>query len=193
MKRRGIWLGAVCLLAAVGTVGASSVIGLSIEDQARLSRFVVMGQIVSQEGVVFEDTGLESRVQLRVTSVLKGDASRGDLITFHTRGGELDGVISEALGEARFRTGQRVLVFIEEVDGRLYNLGLSMGVWNVIEDRPGRVRFTRALQEGLEVIGDVAVERGPVSLVEMSRRVDHAARNPELEHPLLREAQGGGR
>jgi hypothetical protein len=57
--------------------------------------------------------------------MFKGSVRRGETVTFHTRGGEVDGEISEAVGEAAFKTGERVLVFIESVDGRLYNLALS--------------------------------------------------------------------
>ena len=90
-----------------------------------------------------EQHGLETEVHLRVTSVFKGDVRRGDLVIFHTRSGELDGEISEAVGEARFKTGRQSLVFIEEIDGRNYNLGLSMGVWNLVEDRARRQSSNR--------------------------------------------------
>jgi len=176
-----------CLL-ATGAM-ASSVLGLSIEDQARLSQLVVVGEVMSQKGVIHAQNGYETVVRLRVTDVLKGKVQEGQTLVFHTRSGEVDGVISEALGEAMLRTGQKYLVFIESVDGRLYNLGLSMGVWNVAEDGGG-MRFTRALEDGLEVVGDVAPEHGPLSLPEMASRVSVAERQPAFDHPFLRENAG---
>ena len=192
MRPRRVLLGAAILSVATGMAAASSVVSLSIEDQARLSQLIVVGEVVSQQGVDHPLNGLETEVGLRVTHVLKGDARPGQLVLFHTRGGELDGVISQAVGEASFQTGKRSLVFIESVDGQLYNLGLSMGVWNVKEDGKGRPIFTRALQDGLEVVGDVAIENGPISLADMTTRVAWAQRHPQFDHEMLRENLGNG-
>lgn len=191
--RHSLVLIVIALLLPAAAVQASTVLGLSVEDQARLSRLIVVGEVISQVGVDDPDTGIESEVTLRVSHVLKGDIGPGQLVVFRTRGGEADGVVSIALGEAVFRAGQKALVFIEEVDGRLYNLGLSMGVWNVLEGPGGRMRFTRAVADGLEVIGEQAVEYGPLSLAEMAARVAQAERNPRFDHLALREAFAAGR
>lgn len=181
------------LLLACGTAAASSVIGLSIEDQARLANLVVVGTIVGQQGVDHPDNGLETEVTMLVRQVYKGGVQVGDTVIFHTRGGELDGVASEAVGEAAFSSGEQYLVFIEEVDGRLYNVGLSMGVWNVLVDKAGRMSFTRALRDGLVIVGDTPIEYGPIPASQMKSRVAHAANHPEFDNPLLREHFGIGR
>lgn len=188
MKRIGA-VGAACavLALATGAVLGSTVIGLSIEDQARLSRFVVAGTIVGQHGVDDPVNGLETEVTLLVGTVLKGEARRGERIVFHTRSGELYGERSMAVGEAEFHAGQKALVFIEEVDGRLYNLGLSMGVWSVGADTRGHATYARALTDGLEIVGDVAIEQGPIPAAAMKARVRNAIEHPAFDHPLLRE------
>lgn len=191
MRRR--WVVGLVLALAAGAASASTVIGLSVEDQARLSHLIVVGEVVGQEGVNHPSNGLETAVKLKVTEVLKGPARRGQVVTFHTRGGELDGEISEALGEAVFKSGQQVLVFIESVDGRLYNLGLSMGVWSVNEDGKGGQVFTRALQDGLSILGEKAVDFGPIAYGEMRSRVLYAGRNPRFDNDMLREQLGQGR
>ena len=186
--RRALYVAcAAILLLFTAHASASSVLGLSIEDQARLSELVVAGEVVAQRGVMHAENGLETEVTLRVTDVFKGDVRRGDTVVFHTRSGELDGVVSDAVGEARLRVGQEALVFIENIDGRRYNLGLSMGVWRVQLDRGGRALFTRAVEEGLEVVGDAEIDYGPLSVGEMGRRIEAAARQPQFDHPLLRE------
>jgi hypothetical protein len=195
MKRARFATCAAILLLLTAPTWASSVLGLSIEDQTRLSRLVVTGEVVSQRGVVHHENGVETAVTLRVTEVFKGLARPGDEVVFHTRSGEADGLLSDAIGEARFQIGQEVLVFIEDVDGRLYNLGLSMGVWNVRLDRDGSTYFTRALEEGLDIVGGVEVEFGPVSITDMARRVDAAVSQPAFDHPWLQlrvapDAQG---
>jgi len=193
MRKLRIAQGAVVAVLAVTAAAASTVIGLSVEDQARLSQRVVVGHVVKQRGVEHPMLGIETEVTLQVTDVLKGDVRRGDRVVFHTRGGELDGEISEAVGEASFRNGQRALVFVESVEGRPYLLGLSMGAWDVQEDRSGNASFRRAVRDGLEVYGGDEVEMGPISLRDMRARVSWAERRPEFDHPLLRDAAIRGR
>lgn len=190
--RNRILLGLVALLAA-GSASASTVLGLSVEDQARLSTLVVAGEVIAQKGVDHPAFGIETEVTLRVTDVFKGAASRGDLVVFHTRSGQVGDEVSEASGEAKFLTGKGALVFIESVDGRLYNLGLSMGVWSVHEARGGRLSFTRAVQDGLDVVGDFEIEQGPISLRDMANRITFAAGHPEFDNPVLRDAFLGRR
>ena len=190
MRHARWWTCAAFLLLLASPTMASSVLGLSIEDQARLSQLVVTGEVIKQRGVVDPEGGIETEVTLVVTEVFKGDAHRGDKIAFHTRGGEVDGVVSDAVGEAKLKLGQEALVFIENVDGRLYNLGLSTGVWKVQGERGGNVQFTRAVEEGLEIVGDVEVEFGPLSITDMARRIDTAVRQPDFEHRSLRVERG---
>jgi hypothetical protein len=193
MRRTSVWTVSLALALAAGAAPASTVVGLSIEDQARLSRIVAIGEVVGLAGVDDPGAGIETAVSFRVSDVLKGTVEPGESVVFHTREGEVGGVRSEAPGEARFRIGQKALVFIEDVDGRLYNLGLSMGVWNV-QERDGAVTgFTRALTDGLEVIGEQGVEVGPVAHRDMVSRVAWASSHPEFEHPMLRSALRSGR
>jgi hypothetical protein len=177
-------LGCLAVSAALG----STVIGLSIEDQARLSKWIVVGEVQSLQGVDHPVNGLETAVSLKVSDVFKGPAKAGQTIVFYTRGGEANGVISEAVGEAVFRPGQRTLVFIEETDGRAYNLGLSMGVWNVLEPTSGRPSFSRAVQDGLEVVGTTPIESGPLSWSDMASRVGWTMTHPDFDESLLRDA-----
>ena len=193
MRRGGLLCGLVVLIAGAGVARASTVIGLSVEDQARLSQLVVVGEVVSQRGVVHPSNGIETAVTLRVTDVLKGDIRPSQSVVFHTRGGQVDGEISEALGEAVFQPGQKVLVFIESVEGRRYNLGLSMGVFDAREEGAGGVTFMRALRDGLVVLGDEAVEQGPISFDEMRAKVSYAGRHPRFDNEMLRSQPGQGR
>jgi hypothetical protein len=185
---RRLLLGMAALGLSALPASASTVLGLSIEDQARLSRHVVLGTVVSQVGVDDPEMGIETEITLRVRRDLKGVAEPGELLVFHIRSGQVGSEISTAVGEAEFQTGRPTLVFLEEIDGRLYNLGLSMGVWNVLESHPGRVTLTRALQDGLEVVGDTPIEYGPLSLDRMVSRVAGTLASPEFDHPALRQA-----
>ena len=194
MRGKPSWGAAVILgCLAVSVALGSTVIGLSIEDQARLSKWIVVGEVVSLQGVEHPTNGFETAVTLKVSGVFKGSLKAGQSLTFYTHGGEANGVISEAVGDAVFQVGQKTLVFVEEVDGRLYNLGLSMGVWNVVDQASGRPAFTRALQDGLEVVGTTPIESGPVAWSDMASRVGWTLTHPEFDEPMLRDARGGGR
>ena len=189
MKRSVSWGAAVLLGGLVASAAmASTVIGLSIEDQARLSKWIVVGEVVSLQGEDHPVNGLETAVTLKVTDAFKGNARAGQTIVFHTRGGEAGGVVSEAVGEAVFQPGMKTLVFIEEVEGRAYNLGLSMGAWNVLDQPSGRPLFTRALQDGLNVVGTTPIENGPLSWSDMASRVSWTQTHPDFDEPLLRGA-----
>lgn len=194
MRRTGVGfaIAAACVL-ALGTVQASTVLGLTIEDQARLSKHVVIGEVVAQQGVDHPDNGLETAVTLQVLASLKGGAQPGDALVFHTRSGELDGETSTAVGEAVLRTGETVFVFIEEIDGRLYNVGLSYGVFRALEDAQGRISFVRAIEDGLEVADDAGVGNGPFPLAEIRTRVSYADRHPRFDNPMVEQALGQGR
>ena len=194
MTRTGWGLSAaVGLVIALGSSHASTVIGLTIEDQARLSKHVVVGVVVAQQGVDHPENGLETAVTLRVVSSLKGDVRRGESLVFHTRSGELDGEISTAVGEVALKTGQKVMVFVEEIDGRLYNIGLSYGVFRVNENARGQMSVVRALEDGLEVIDDAGVGHGPFDLEDIRTRVSYAAKHPHFDNPMVEASFGQGR
>lgn len=188
-----LWPAAVLGLLALGSARASTVIGLTVEDQARLSKYVVIGEVVAQRGIDDPENGLETEVTLRVVSALKGDARPGQALAFHTRSGELDGTISTAIGEVVLHTGQRVLVFVEDIDGRLYNIGLSYGVFNVQENARGRVSVVRALEDGLDIVGDEEVGNGPFAIEDIRARVGYAATHPRFDSAMVRETFGEGR
>ena len=94
-------------------------------------------------------------------------------------------------GDAVFHTGKPVLVFLEDIDGQLYNLGLSMGVFSVSEDKNGKVHVRRDIQDGLEVMGDTPVEMGPLPLEAVAAKVKKAIDQPEFDDAMLREVKRG--
>jgi len=187
MRRNILWAMAALAVSA-GPASASTVLNVSIEDMARLSKFVVVGKVVGQQGGVHEDNGIETSVSLRVIDSFKGTARAGTTLVFHTRGGEHDGVISHAVGDAVFKTGQIYLVFIEEIDGRLYNVGLSTGIWDVRSGQPRT--FVRTLQDGLVLVGDDQLENGPIPYTEMRGRVRFTATHPQFENQVLQTTFG---
>jgi hypothetical protein len=182
-------IGAAAVLWA-GSASASTVLGLTIEDQTRLSRHVVVGIVTGQQGVDDPENGLETAVTVRVLTAFKGGLRQGASLVFHTRSGELNGESSIAVGEAVLRSGQKVLVFVEDIDGRLYNLGLSYGVFNALEDSRGRQSFVRAVQDDLQIVDDAGVGMGPFSVEDMRSRISWAERHPRFDNPSVQAAFG---
>ncbi|HJQ99871.1 MAG TPA: hypothetical protein VJ826_16265 [Candidatus Polarisedimenticolaceae bacterium] len=193
MRRTGLLLAAVAAALGAGTVSASSVLGLTLEDQTRLSRYVVVGIVTGQQGIDHPENGLETEVTLRVTTALKGAVRPGANLVFHTRSGELNGESSIAVGETVLKTGQRILVFIEDIDGRLYNLGLSYGVFNALQDSRGRQSFLRAVQDDLHIVDDAGVGLGPFTFEDIRTRVSWAERHPRFDNPTVEAVFGEGR
>lgn len=193
--KRATWM--VCLVAvcggALGAAHASTVLGLTLEDQARLSKHVVLGEVVSQQGIDDPANGLETAVTLRIVASLKGEARAGDAVVFHTRSGELAGERSVAIGEAVLHPGQTILAFLEDIDGRLYNLGLSYGVFRAVEDARGRLTLVRAIEDGLHVVDDAGVGNGPFTLEDLRSSVAFAARQPRFDSAVVQETFGTGR
>ena len=105
MKR--LWIGLAALLLAAVPAFASTVIGMSVEDHARLSKHVVLGTIVSQVGIDDAEMGIETEVTIKVRHDFKRQAAAGDLVTFHIRSGEIDGVISTAVPRPSFATTKK--------------------------------------------------------------------------------------
>jgi len=193
MRRAGSWVLATLAILGAGSVSASTVLGLTVEDQARLSRYVVIGVVTGQQGIDHPENGLETAVTLRVTQALKGGLRPGSSVVFHTRSGELNGESSIAVGETVLRTGQRILVFVDDIDGRLYNLGLSYGVFRTLQDGRGRETFVRALEDDLQVVDDAGAGLGPFTLEDMRTRVSWAQRHPRFDNPNVEAAFGEGR
>ena len=100
MAKKRLWLGFAALLLLSGSAFASTVVGLSIEDQARLARLVVVGEVEALSPIDHPELGIETAVRLRVSDALKGQIAPGTTVTFHTREGAVGGVTSEAPGEA---------------------------------------------------------------------------------------------
>lgn len=181
-------MGVAMALGSAVSTPASSVIALPIADQFRASTHVVIGDVTAQRVIEDATLGVETEVTLEITLALKGLAQAGETLTFATRGGVIGDQFYEAIGEAQFETGRRVLVFLEEIEGRLYVAGLSTGAWNVVE-RANQMMFSRALQGGLEIVGEL--EAGPLSLPQMQAIAQRAQQNPQFESEFLRRAMIG--
>ena len=82
-----------------------------------------------------------------------------------SRGGSLDGVRVETVGEARYGLGDKVLVQLENIQGEYHTLGLSFGKWNVIREKNGSNSVMRSLFD-LNLVG---VTESPVTILPLGQ------------------------
>lgn len=164
MKRA---LASALVLAALAAapLAATTVIYTSIPKSVQLSDLVLLGHVLRLESGYNQEGEIVTKVHLLVEESLKGAVERGRVFVFDAWGGSLDGTHVEAVGEARYRLGEKVLVQLEDIDGEYHTLGLSFGKWNVMRNREGKSMLVRNLQD-LNLVG---VSEEPVEVFPLGR------------------------
>ncbi len=160
---------------SVGPALATMVRSASVEEMIDASRAIIVGRVVGQRAYRLDDGSILTGVTIRVEESLKGDLRQGARVEITAYVGELEGQRAVTLGEATYKKGERVLLQLEEIDGRLHTLGLSMGKWTVSEDERGRRHITRDLS-GLGLVDGAKVTEGPISLENFQRLIEERSR-----------------
>jgi hypothetical protein len=141
---------ALCAAAASATTVMYVPVGRSVQ----MSELVLVGHVLNTKAVFNAEGEIVTEVSLLVEEPLKGWVRPGEIFTFHAWGGSLDGTTVEAVGEARYKLGEKVLVQLEDINGfgEFHTLGLSFGKWNVVRDDAGTPWVIRKLDD-LNVVG----------------------------------------
>jgi hypothetical protein len=156
-------MAAVFVLTALPLM-ATTVVFVSNEESVRMSELILVGKVISVENTYDREGQIVRNITVAVKEVLKGKAQPGANFTFRAWGGVKDGVRDEALGEAKYKAGEKVLLQLENIDGAYHTLGLSFGKWNVAKDKTGRDMIRRDLS-GLT---GVKTQKAPVpSIMEL--------------------------
>lgn len=163
--KRVFMLGLLALLLAGAAAQATTVMYVPIKKSIQMSDYVLVGHVQRLEAGYNAEGEIVTRVHLLVEESLKGDLPRGEVFVFHARGGNLDGVRVEAVGEARYELGDKVLVQLENIDGEFHTLGLSFGKWNVVRENNGNSSVVRSLFD-LHMVG---VTEAPVTKLPLSQ------------------------
>lgn len=147
------WPGLLLVAGLVGVPGrADATVARALDREAlvRGSDAIVAGSVVSVRAEPGPEGGPEvlTRVEIEVWQTFKplpgGAPAR---LTLLQTGGSLDGRTLLVHGQARFATGEQVLVFVERVhDGRLIPYGMSQGKFTLVA-RDGRTVAVRDLSE----------------------------------------------
>jgi hypothetical protein len=158
-------LGLLALLLAGAAAQATTVLYVPIKKSVQMSDFVLVGHVLRLEADYNAEGEIVTKVHLRVEEALKGDVPSGEVFVFHARGGSLDGVRVETVGEARYELGDKVLVQLEDIQGEYHTLGLSFGKWNVVRENDGSSSVVRSLFD-LHMVG---VTEAPVTKLPLDR------------------------
>lgn len=161
-------LAALCAVSA----SATTVLYVPMNKSVDLSDVILLGHVLRMEPTYNAEGEIVTRIDLLVEEGLKGNAEAGGIFSFFARGGSLDGVHVETVGEARYNLGEKVLVQLESIDGEYYTLGLAFGKWSVAQERDGRQVMIRKLSD-LHLVGvdETPVERFPMHRMrEIARR-----------------------
>jgi hypothetical protein len=136
-RRFVFWYAAALASSLMAPVPArAALVPLSLGELAGKSTSVVTGEVTALRSyrapfhhlgeVIFTD------VTVRVESVLKGEPEIKE-ITIQVLGGKIGRAFQLCPDSARYEMGEKVLVFVREYNGRIWNTGWLQGKYRLIE------------------------------------------------------------
>jgi len=154
------------------TAHATVVMKLSTDAMAQKADVIAVGEVTAKRSFWHEDARsrrIITEVTLRVDQRLKGEG--GETVTFYILGGLVDGIAQQVPGEAVFREGERVLVFLSKrgPESKLGVVGMSQGKFIIRTNDAGQPMATQDL--------------GHIALAERN-----TTGNVEIDHPNPGEA-----
>ncbi|HEX3126806.1 MAG TPA: hypothetical protein VH394_05705 [Thermoanaerobaculia bacterium] len=136
--KRSVSLGVVAALLALAIpVGASTFVALNRAELVAQSDAVVQGEVIKVESF-WTPSGrlIQTEAQVRVIETIAGQAP--SVLVMRTFGGTVQGYTVEAHGFPTFKTGDRLLLFVQnQQDGIAEVTGYRQGQYRVVRDRAG--------------------------------------------------------
>ena len=136
------WIAALvlALLAMPGLAAATTMYEFSEPEISWLADLVAETEVESSSPERIEGgTFLRTVTGLRLVHVYKGELLEGDRVDLVTLGGKLGEEETDLPSSAVLTPDERVLVFLEEKGGQWRTLGMSQGVFTLVEE-PGSGR-----------------------------------------------------
>jgi len=172
-------LGLVAVLAA-GDANATLVEAFDIEDLAVFASEIVEGRVLDVRSA-WEGRLIFTDVEVAVERCYKGPCAR-EVVVVRTAGGVVDDLEMVVHGAARYQPGERVLLFLEDIDGgRTRTVGLVQGKLRIEPGLAG-TRVVRSLGD-LALVGRRAgavTESRELPLDVVIRRVEAALTAPRI-------------
>ena len=114
----------------------SAVVRLSASTLAERSKYIVTGEVIELKSYrgPFLDLGeiIFTDVKIRVDRVLKGRPD-GTEITIQVPGGEMGRYFQMCPDAPRYEKGEKVLLFLRDYNGKIWNTGWLQGKYRLIE------------------------------------------------------------
>jgi hypothetical protein len=146
---------------------ATTFVDVTIEDLARASDLVVVGRVehvdVLPQGPAGQP-GIHTRAIVQVAETLRGEHQT--IIEVWVQGGRLGDRMRVIPGQAQFRVGEDVVLFLFRAGDGCWPTGLGRGAWRSIASDPGSFAPTSPLEERGRASRSIAV-----SIPDLRRRL----------------------
>lgn len=164
---------------------------LSFEKLTLISDMVIDGTVLRAEAHWTPDhQGVYTDIDILVADPVVGTATAGRVVTVRQAGGELDGMAFTFVGMPVFKVGERVLLFLQEIQGLRIVVGLKQGKLPISWDpRTGAYMARRDLSDLAVISADGTSKPGaldaeavrPVDLGELKSLIRETARRKAAE------------
>lgn len=128
---------------------ATTFTDVTIEDLARASDLVIIGRVehvdVHPHGPAGQP-GIHTRAVIQVAETLRGEHRTIAEVWVH--GGRIGNRMRVVPGQATFRAGEDVALFLFDAGGGLWPTGMGRGKWNI---QPGNLPLRPGHRDGLRL------------------------------------------
>ena len=130
MKRLLVVLVLAAAVVSALPASASTFLAMDQGELVRASQAVVVGEVIQVRAFWNDDaTAIVTEAQVRVDETLVGEAP--PFVTVRTFGGTVGRLRIEALGFPTFHTGERLVLYLEELDGPARVVGYQQGEYRI--------------------------------------------------------------
>ncbi len=159
---RSFWLVCLVLTLFASTGHATLIRILSFDDLTLASDLVIDGTVLKSEPHWTPDhQGVYTDIDVLVADPVVGQATVGRVLTIRQAGGELDGMAFTFVGMPVFKPGERVLLFLQEIQGLRIVVGLKQGKLPITRDpKTGALTARRDLSDLAVVSEDGSFKEG---------------------------------
>lgn len=133
----------------------AAIVQYDLEQMTQKSKLVVTGEVleVTSYYAPFLDLGevILTDVRVRIDKTLRGSTEEKE-ITIQVLGGQIGTAFQRCPESPEYEKGERVLVFLREWNGRLWNTGWHQGKYKLEKVAPSGTAAQSATQPGVETV-----------------------------------------
>lgn len=157
---------------------ASTFVAMGQEELVAASQAVVVGEVLQVRAFWNDDaTAIVSEALVRVDETLVGEAP--SIVTVRTFGGTVGRLRIEALGFPTFHTGERLVLFLEDLEGPARVVGYQQGEYRItVRHSDGTEIAVPAVDHGAHLVhldGRAAARPRALPLATLKDQIRHAA------------------